>query len=44
MYGTHGHYVSRVTNIIDSLVEQGYVLRNDAKAAIRDAARSDVAK
>jgi hypothetical protein len=44
MYGTHGRYVSKVTNIIDSLVEQGYVLRDDANAAIRDAAQSDVAK
>jgi hypothetical protein len=44
MYGSHGRYVSKVTNVIDPLVEQGYVLRDDATAAIRDAAHSDVAK
>ena len=44
MYGNHGRYVSKVTNIIDPLVEHGYVLRDDANAAIRDAAQSDVAK
>ena len=44
MYGNHGHYVSKVTHVIDPLVEQGYVLRDDANAAIRDAAQSDVAK
>jgi len=44
MYGNHGRYVSRVTNVIDPLVEHGYVLRDDANAAIRDAAQSDVAK
>jgi hypothetical protein len=44
MYGNHGRYVSRVANIIDSLVEQGYVLRDDANAVIREAAQSDVAK
>ena len=44
MYGNHGRYVSKVTNIIDSLAERGYVLRADAKGQVRAAARSDVAK
>jgi hypothetical protein len=44
MYGNHGRYVSKVTNVINPLVQAGYVLEDDAEAAIRDAARSDVAK
>jgi hypothetical protein len=44
MYRNHGRYVSKVANIIDSLVDQGYVLRHDANAQIRHAAQSDVAK
>ena len=44
IYGTHGGYVSKVTDVITPLVEQGYVLKTDAKAAIRDAALSDIAK
>lgn len=44
MYGTHGRYVSKVRGVMDPLVADGYVLPADAAAAIRDAARSDVAK
>lgn len=44
MYKTHGRYVSKVANIIEALVRQGYVLKHDARATIRDAARSDVAR
>ncbi len=44
MYGTHGHYVSKVRKVMKPLVAEGYVLRTDGSAAVRDAARSDVAK
>ena len=44
MYGTHGRYVAKVLEVMDPLVAEGYVLRTDALAAVRDAARSDVAK
>jgi hypothetical protein len=44
LYKNHGGYVSRVTNVINPLVKQGYVLRDDADAAIRDAAKSKVGK
>jgi len=44
MYGTHDNYVLAVEEVINPLVEDGYVLRTDASAAIRDAAQSDVAK
>jgi hypothetical protein len=40
MYRNHGGYVSKVTSVINPLVHEGYVLRTDAQAAIRDAARS----
>src|SRR5215204_7347979 len=40
MYGHHGRYVSKVTNVIESLAEKGYVLDDHAETAIRDAARS----
>ena len=44
MYGNHGHYVSAVRTVMNPLVAEGYVLREDGAAAIRDAARSDIAK
>jgi len=44
MYGTHGNYVSEVREVMKPLVAEGYVLRKDGSAAVRDAARSDVAK
>jgi Alpha/beta hydrolase domain len=44
MYGNHRRYVSKVTHVIEPLVEEGYVLKDDAEAAIRQAARSDVAR
>jgi hypothetical protein len=44
MYGNHGRYVSKVTHVIEPLVREGYVLKDDAEAAIRHAARSDVAR
>jgi hypothetical protein len=44
MYKNHGRYVSKVINIIEPLVREGYVLKHDAEAAIRDAVRSDIAK
>jgi hypothetical protein len=44
MYKNHGRYVSKVINIFVPLVREGYVLKDDAEAAIRDAARSDIAK
>ena len=30
MYGTHGHYVSEVREVMNPLVAEGYVLRTDA--------------
>lgn len=44
MYHDHGGYVSKVSNIMTALDDEGYVLDYDAQAAIRDAARSDVGK
>jgi hypothetical protein len=44
MYANHGRYVLKVAILIESLVRQGYVLQDDAVAAILDAARSDIAK
>jgi hypothetical protein len=44
LYGTHGHYVSEVRDVMNPLVAEGYVLRTDGSAAVRDAAQSDVAK
>lgn len=44
MYQSHGAYVSKVSNIMNGLVDAGYVLEYDAEAAIRDAARSKVGK
>ena len=44
LYGTHGNYVSRVREVMNPLVAEGYVLSAEGRAAIRDAARSDVAK
>ena len=44
MYKSHGGYVSKVTNVMTPLVEQGYVLDTDAETAIRVAAQSDIAK
>ena len=44
MYGNHGRYVWKVANVIYPLVRQGYVLKYDANAAVRDAARSNVAR
>jgi hypothetical protein len=44
LYGTHGNYVSKVREVMNPLVAEGYVLRAEGRAAIRDAARSDVAK
>ena len=44
LYGTHSNYVSQVRDVINPLVEEGYVLKYDAKAAIRDARHSTVGK
>ena len=44
MYKNHGRYVLRVASVIYPLVAQGYVLKDDANAAVRDAARSHVAR
>ena len=44
MYGTHGRYVAKVLAVMYPLVTEGYVLRTDALAAVRDAALSDVAR
>ena len=44
MYKSHGGYVSKVTNVMTPLVEQGYVLDTEAETAIRVAAQSDIAK
>lgn len=44
IYGNHDHYVSAVRTVMNPLVAEGYVLREDGSAAIRDAARSDVGK
>ncbi len=44
MYRNHGHYASEVRTVMNPLVAEGYVLREDGAAAIRDAARSDIAK
>ena len=44
LYRSHGLYVSQVTNIFEELVDQGYVLEDEADAAIREAARSRVGK
>ncbi|WP_171013108.1 alpha/beta hydrolase domain-containing protein [Microbacterium sp. 2FI] len=44
MYGNHGKYVSLVSKTAQKLVEQGYLLAEDAQAEIRTAAQSDVAK
>ena len=44
MYGTHGRYVAKVVRVMYPLVAEGYVLPADGLAAVRDAARSDVAK
>jgi hypothetical protein len=44
MYHTHGLYVSKVASVMYPLVLQGYVLMDDANAAVLDAARSDVAR
>jgi hypothetical protein len=43
-YGTHGRYVAKVLGVMYPLVAEGYVLKTDAVAAVRDAALSDVAK
>lgn len=42
--GTHGRYVSKVATVMSGLVADGYVLGSDALTAVREAARSDVAK
>lgn len=44
MYGNHGRYVVKVASVIYPLAAQGYVLWDEANAAVRDAARSDVGK
>ncbi len=44
MYGTHGRYVAKVVRAMYPLVAEGYVLPADGRAAVVDAARSDVAK
>ena len=44
MYGNHGRYVWKVAIVIYPLVRQGYVLKHEANAAVRDAARSNVAR
>ena len=44
LYRTHGRYVLKVSSIIIPLMKQGYVLKDDAIAAIRDAAHSTVGK
>jgi len=44
MYGTHRRYVSEVRRVIRSRVAERYVLRSDARAAIRDARQSNIAR
>jgi hypothetical protein len=43
-YRNHGNYVKQVAKVTNALVKDGYVLRADAAAVIRDAAQSAVAK
>ena len=43
-YGSHGNYVTQVTQVTKQLVKDGYVLQADAAAATRDAAQSSAAK
>jgi hypothetical protein len=44
IYKSHGGYVSKVSSIMSALADAGYVLEEDAEAAIRDAAQSGVGK
>jgi hypothetical protein len=44
MYHTHGLYVLKVASVMYPLVRQGYVLKDDGVAAVRDAALSNVAR
>jgi hypothetical protein len=44
MYGSHGRYVVKVAGVIYPLAAQGYVLWDEANAAVLDAARSNVAR
>lgn len=44
LYGNHGGYVSQVSSAMHAAASAGYILREDAQAAIREAARSDVGK
>ena len=44
LYRNHGDYVSQVVSTDNANVEAGYILRDDARENIRDAARSDVGK
>lgn len=43
-YGSHGAYVAQVAAAAWSAVRDGYLLPRDAVAAVKDAARSDVAR
>lgn len=44
MYGSHGRYVSKISQTAEALVAAGYMLEFDAQASISRAAQSDVAK
>jgi hypothetical protein len=44
LYGSHGNYVSQVTQAMVKAASDGYILQVDAAAAIREAGNSDVAK
>jgi hypothetical protein len=44
IYNSHGGYVAKVSKIMSALANAGYVLEEDAEAAIRDAAGSTVGK
>ena len=43
-YGSHKAYVAKVRSAMKPVVDQGYVLRNDADEVIRAAVVSDVAR
>jgi hypothetical protein len=44
IYNSHGGYVSKVSKIMNALADAGYVLEEDAEAAIQEAASSSIGK
>lgn len=44
LYPTHAAYVAKFTAAVDALERAGFILRPDAKAAVREAAASDVGR